>query len=145
MSATRPISTKTNASTLASTGLSMKKREIMPVRSKCSFGRRVRQVRRDRRQLRPLRSDLCAWNGPLNPLGHHPIGGAKPRLDDPKLAYLLSGFHDSALNDIVRADHQDIAAFLAHPDRIVSRQQRLLLILDWRPHPHEHTRQKHLI
>src|SRR5262245_48184422 len=127
MSATRPISTKTNASTLASTGLSMKKREIMPVRPRRSFGRWVRRDRRDRRQLGSLRSDLGARNGPLNPLGHHPIAGVKPGFDDPKLAYLLSGFNDSALNDIVRAGHQDIAAFLARSDRIVSRQQRLLL------------------
>src|SRR5580698_2537610 len=61
-SATRPISTKTNASTLDSTGLAIKKREIMPVCLENSFRRwiggllgGVRRIGFGRRQIDFLR------------------------------------------------------------------------------------------
>src|SRR5271155_359753 len=130
---TRPIRTNTNAITLESTGRSMKKREIMAVCPEGSFRRRVR---RDRRRGGPLRIDLGAGKGPLNPLGHHPVARVESGFDDPKLAFSISGLHDFALDDIVRADHQHIAAFLVRPDRIVPRQQRLVETRYREPNPH---------
>src|ERR1700691_741211 len=80
-SATSPIRTKTSASTLASTGRSMKKREIMMVPRDFSFRRRagvarldgVRRIAGDRRQVGLLRFDLGAGKGPLNTFGHDPV------------------------------------------------------------------------
>jgi hypothetical protein len=120
----------------------MKKREIMAVRPEGSFRRRVR---RDRRQGGPLRIDLRAGKGPLNSLGHHPVAGVEPGFDDPKLAFSTSGFHGFVLDDIVRADHENIAAFLVRPDRIVSGQQCLVLMPDRDPNPHEKARQQQVI
>src|ERR1700727_425340 len=85
-SETRPIRTNTNASTLASTGRSMKKREIMAVRPEGSFGRRVRRGRGG-----PLRIDLGPGEGSLNPLGHNPVGWVESGFDNPKLAVSISG------------------------------------------------------
>src|SRR5271156_4010587 len=89
MRATRPIRTKNNASTLASTGLSMKKREIMGVSPAPSLRRtrrgRLRRLGRRRRgavligggrdELRPLRIDLGPGKSALNAFGHHPVAG----------------------------------------------------------------------
>src|ERR1700677_5009613 len=85
-SETRPIRTNTNASTLASTGRSMKKREIIAVRPEGSFGRRVRRGCGGRRRRGPLRIDLGPREGSLNPLGHHPVAGVESGFDNPKLA-----------------------------------------------------------
>src|SRR5271163_4119489 len=98
----RPIRTNTNAITLESTGRSMKKREVMPVCPESLFRRRVR---RGRRRGGPLRIDLGAGKGPLNPLGHRPVAGVESGFDDPKLAFSTSGFHGFALDYIVRANH----------------------------------------
>ena len=123
MSATRPIRTKTSASTLASTGLSMKKREIMPARpAELHFGRRVGRGRPSGWARRrsgsaaadvswlSLRIDLGAGKGALNALGHHPVVRARARFDDPQLPVALAGLDDLALDDVVRADHQHVAA-----------------------------------
>src|SRR5271154_3786877 len=133
-SETRPISTITMARTFASTGRSMKKREIMAVRPEGSFGRRVRWGRRRRG---PLRIDLGSGESALNPLGHHPVLGIEPGFDDPELAIPVAGFHDSPLNDVVRADYQDIAPLLARPDRVVRRQHRVVQTPHRGPHAHE--------
>src|SRR3984885_9955746 len=150
MSATRPIRTKNNASTLASTGRSMKKREIMPARPEGSLRRRIGGARlagvcrlgRGRRQGDSLRIDLGPGKSALSAFGHHPVAGVESGLDDPKLALPRPSLHNSALDNIVGVDDQDVAAFLAGPKRIVSGQQRLVLLRDGRPHPHEQARQQ---
>src|ERR1700733_4147766 len=129
-SETSPIRTMTNARTLASTGRSMKKREIIFVPRDGSFRRRFGRARpralwrivRGRRQLGSLRFDLVARKGPLRAFGHDPIAGIEPGFNDTKLPLLLSEFDGLAPNDVVCADHEHVAAFLAGPDRIVARQ-----------------------
>src|SRR6202522_3819960 len=136
MSETRPIRMKTSASTLASTGRSIKKREIMRVLRGASSRRLVgivclggvRWISADRRQYGSLRFDLCAGKGPLNAFGHDPVAGIESGYDDPKLTLLLSGFDDFALNYVVGADHRHVATLLARSNRVVSRQQRLVLM-----------------
>src|SRR5579863_5183021 len=135
-SATRPTRTNTNASTLASTGRSMKKREIMTVPRvlsvRCRFGSArlgvVRSAGIRRLQHGSLRLDLGAGKGLLNSFGHHPVGWTETGFDDHKLPLRLSGFDDLALNDIVRTDDQHVAALLARADGVTSRQQRLVLM-----------------
>ena len=56
--------------------------------------------------------------------------GSRPDSMITELPLPLSGFDDFALNDVVRADHQHVAPFLARPDRVISRQQRLVLMPD---------------
>src|ERR1700678_3783459 len=102
MSETRPISTKTNASTLASTGRSLKKREIMPVPRDASFRCRagdarlggVRGIGGGRRQLGLLRLNHGAGKRPLNAFSDHPIARIESGFDDPQLTLPLSGFDD---------------------------------------------------
>src|ERR1700721_3015878 len=92
MSDTRPIRTITNANTLASTGRSIKKREIIFVSRNVSFRRWCRRLRRRggvrlrgdwriccaRRQLGSLRLDLVTREGSLRAFGHDPIAGIAP-------------------------------------------------------------------
>jgi hypothetical protein len=92
-----------------------------------------------------LRFDLGAGKGLLNAFDHDPVTRIETGFDDHELALLLSGFDDFARNDIVRADHQHIAALLARPDRVVSRQQRLVLMPDRSPDAHEKARQQRVV
>ncbi len=79
------------------------------------------------------------------PSSHHPVAGVETGFDDPKLTLTVSGFHDLALNDVVRADHQHISALLARPDRVVSRQYSLVQMADRRPNAREQAWQQPLI
>ncbi len=96
-------------------------------------------------QLGSLRLDLGAGKGLLNAFGHDPITWIETGIDDHELPLPLSGFDDFALNDIVRADHQHVAPFLARPDRVISRQQRLVEMPDRSLDAHEKARQQRII
>src|SRR5579863_8750901 len=152
-SATRPTRTNTNASTLASTGLSMKKREIMPVPRvlslRCRFGGAhlgvIRRTGFGRLQHGSLRFDFGAGEGLLNSFGHHPVSWTEAGLDDHKLPLRLSGFDDLALNDIVRTDDQHVAALLARADRVTSRQQCLVLMANRPPDADEKSRHQRMV
>jgi hypothetical protein len=50
-----------------------------------------------------------------------------------------------ALNDVVRVDHKHVAPLLARPDRVILRQQRLVLLRNRYPDAHEEARDQHLI
>src|SRR3984957_8930522 len=153
MSATKPIRMKTNASTFDSTGLAMKKREIMPVCLENSFRRwsgdarlgGVGWIGRSRRQVDFLRIDLGAGKGGMKAFDPPQVTGIEPGYDDPKSSLALSNFHDLAPNNIVRTDHQDIFALLTRPDRIIPHQQSCVLLRDRRANPREQARQHGLV
>src|SRR3984957_19905623 len=158
-SATSPMTTKNSARTLARTGRSMKKREIMGVTPPPSLRRihrgwfcRIRRGRLRRLgcsgrravliggrlvELRLLWRDLGAWERALDAFRHHPLAGIEPGLDDPVRALALARLDDFALDDIVLAHHQQIAALLARPKRHIRHKNRLGQFLDRRPDPDE--------
>src|SRR5271156_721784 len=94
MRATRPIRTKNNASTLASTGRSMKKREIMPACPEGSIRRRIgRASLPGARGLGLRRGEfpapgigLPAREGALNALGPPPVAWAQAGLNHSQLS-----------------------------------------------------------
>jgi hypothetical protein len=94
-------------------------------------------IRRRGLQLGSLRFDFGARKSPLNAFGYDPITWIETGLDNPELTLLLSGLNDFALNDVVSADHQHIASLLARTDRLISRQQGLVLMPDRSPDAHE--------
>jgi hypothetical protein len=57
----------------------------------------------------------------------------------------LAGFDDFALNDIVCANDQYVASLLARSDRLIARQQRLVLMRHRHPDAHEETGQQRAI
>src|SRR5271165_3068638 len=154
-SATSPMTTKNSARTLASTGRSMKKREIMSVSPAPSL-RWVRSGRlrgllrsgglagffRLRAELHLLRIDLRAGDRALDALGHHPVIGTDAGFYDAVRPLALSRRDVLALDDIVRPHHQQIAPLLARPERHVGRENRVVEVPDRRAHPGEETGQQ---
>src|SRR3984957_2978207 len=163
-SETSPITTKNSARTLARTGRSIKKREIMGVYPPPSlrWTRRSRlrwfgwpgRLRRLRRgggavlisggfaELGLLGIDLGAGERALDAFRHHPVAGIYPGLDDPVSALPIARLDDFALDDIVLPDHQQITALLARPERHIGPENCLVQLLDRRPDPDEQTRQQ---
>src|SRR5271166_7115732 len=89
------MTTKNSARTLARTGRSMKKREIMGETPAFSFGlirvarlgrfgrrRRLVLIGRVGHELRLLRIDLGPRDGALHAFRHHPVAWTDPGLDD---------------------------------------------------------------
>src|ERR1700733_10462205 len=155
-SETSPITTKNSARTLARTGRSIKKREIMGAYPPPSL-RRIRGGRlrwfgcRGRgavlisggfAELDLLRIDLGAGERALDAFRHHPVAGIDPGLDDTVSALPIARLDDFALDDIVLPDHQQITALLARPERHIGHENCLVQLLDRRPDPDEQTRQQ---
>src|SRR5579871_4944939 len=121
------MTTKNSARTLARTGRSIKKREIMDVspapslrwlrggrlRGRTRVGRRLRGFVRLRAQLRLLGSDLRARDCALDALGHDPVAWLDPRFNDPIRPLAAARLDVPALDDIVRPHDQQIAPLLA--------------------------------
>ncbi len=102
-------------------------------------------MRRDGRERGPLGLHLRAGEGALKPVGHHPIAGIESGFDDPQLTLAVAGLDHLALNDIVGADNQHIRAFLAGPDGVVRRQERVAELTDRRANAGEQPRQQLMV
>src|SRR4029077_14781928 len=153
---TSPITTKNSARTLARTGRSIKKREIMGAypppslrRIRCGrlrwFGCRGRGavlISGGFAELGLLRIDLGAGERALNAFRHHPVAGIDSGFNDPVGALAVARLDDFALDDIVLPDHQQIAALLARPERHIGHENRLIEFLDRRPDADEQTGQQ---
>src|SRR4029077_203760 len=108
------MSTKTMASTLASTGRSMKNLEIMP----CALPRSgLNAGRRRRGDLGVLGGDLAPRNGALGIADHHAVLGSETAGDLAQIAEELAYLDHPLLDRIVLVHQQQIAAELAGPDR----------------------------
>src|ERR1700722_14229094 len=155
-SETSPITTKNSARTLARTGRSIKKREIMGAYPPPSL-RRIRGGRlrwfgcRGRgavlisggfAELDLLRIDLGAGERALNAFRHHPVAGIDSGFDDPVGTLAVARLDDFALDDVVLPDHQQIAALLARPERHIGHENRFIEFLDRRPDADEQTGQQ---
>src|ERR1700729_3220610 len=155
-SETSPMTTKNSARTLARTGRSIKKREIMGVYPPPSF-RRIRCGRfrwfgcrgggvvligGGFAELDLLRIDHGAGEGALNAFRYHPVAGIDSGFDDPVSALAVARLDDFALDDVVLPDHQQIAALLAPPERPTRPAKPFIELLDRRPDAHEQTGQQ---
>ena len=63
--------------------------------------------------------DLRAWKGALDALGHDPVVWARPEFDIRQLPVAHARRDDLPLHDVVGSDDQQIAPFLARPERVV--------------------------
>src|ERR1700733_2680968 len=158
------MTTKNSARTLARTGRSMKKREIMGVfpapslrRLRRSWFCRIRRGRLRRLGWRGRRAvlisggfvkfcllwrDLGAGDRSLDPFRHHPVAGIDPRFDDPVGALPVARLDDFALDDVVLPDDKQIAPLLARSERHVRHENRLVQFLDRRPYADEQSGQQ---
>src|SRR5882724_11714588 len=104
-SATEPISTITMASTLASTGRSMKNLEIMTPYRPALVGRSL--------EGRRLGRDLAPRHGATARRQHDAIVGRQTTGDHPEIANQQLACLDALLvDDVVLVDHQDVLARL---------------------------------
>src|SRR3984885_4588291 len=155
-SETSPMTTKNSARTLARTGRSIKKREIMGVYPPPSF-RRIRCGRfrwfgcrgggvvffgGGFAELDLLRIDLGAGECALNAFRHHPVAGIDSGFDDPVGALAVARRDDFALDDVVLPDDKQIASLLARSEPHVRHENRLVQFLDRRPYADEQTGQQ---
>ncbi len=140
-SATRPISTNRIASTLASTGRSMKNLAIIvryALRHK-GIGRRCRDGDR-------LGRHLLARHGARDPVHHHAVIGRKAGDDLAQIAEGLTGDDAALFHHIVLVQHQGIAAGLIGAERAIGHQQRLAgLQQHGDAHPGKEPRQQHMV